>query len=351
MVRHPRLHSRQFLFSRTEWDSLPDWKETPFSDYFLYSHPLLEVNKVTKDHIELLLIGYFFDSRTPEKSNIGILNDLSTYVHLNDLLHHLDELSGRFVLVVRSSSTFVVIPDACAQREVFYDASFIMFGSQPKLLARAIHQQEHTDPDNQAFFTSQQFRKRSDYVGDVTQYENIRRLMPNHYADLHAKKVVRYFPSADDQRDPLVGRSEVRKVAEIAVQQLKGFIRAASLRTPIEMGVTAGIDSRILFLCSLDLPCTYFVEQQQGEGAKVDIRIASELAQRYQKVLEIRPLNRECTEKDRELRNASIDFPRLKRWDTQESESLCITGNVSEVARRFFERSKPLTGANLASMY
>jgi hypothetical protein len=40
---------------------------------------------------------------------------------------------------------------------------------------------------------------------------------------------------------------------------LKEFIKAAAIRNIINMAVTGGYDSRVLFLASLDVDCKYYV--------------------------------------------------------------------------------------------
>ena len=49
---------------------------------------------------------------------------------------------------------------------------------------------------------------------------------------------------------------------------LKGFIEAISKRNKIKMAVTAGYDSRVLFLASLGVKCKYYVSRHTNMNDK-----------------------------------------------------------------------------------
>jgi hypothetical protein len=80
-------------------------------------------------------------------------------------------------------------------------------------------------------------------------------------------------------------------------------LKAASLRYPLQIGVTAGYDSRILFLASRDIQCTYYTGKNHVKNNAIDVAVATKLAALYDESLEVRHANREITDAARSIQD------------------------------------------------
>jgi hypothetical protein len=122
---------------------------------------------------------------------------------------------------------------------------------------------------------------------------------------------------------------------------LKGFLTAAAHRYPLRMGVTAGYDSRVLFLASLGLDCAYYVSKLDGN--EIDIAISHQLVEAHGKQITIAAGESNVSEDLKLLQDQSLDFPRYRNHNNFESNSMLINGNVSEIARCFYGRMEGVT--------
>jgi hypothetical protein len=335
------LFNRQFLLSRERWEDC-NWPMIDVDDYHLYAHPNLDITTATEGARTLFLLGYVFDYRNPELSNQAIADRLVQSEHKEELFVETYHLGGHFVIIWRDAREFIVFSDACGQREVFYDTDLIAIGSQPKLLQEVITPKPWPEENASEFYRSEAFLRSKIYISVLTQWENFRHLRPNHYLDIRSALACRYFP-----REAL-GSLSVEEAGRRAISILQGYLKAASLRYPLQIGVTAGYDSRILFLASRDIQCTYYTGKNHVKNNAIDVAVATKLAALYDESLEVRHANREITDAARSIQDRSIDFPRYRPMAFGSPTTMTITGNVSEVARSYFGSIEYHTGADLA---
>ncbi len=293
---------------------------------------------------ELVLLGYFFDYRIPKRTNKDILNLLLGCNSFAELLDEVDECSGRFVLIFKTELELKLIHDAGGQHEVYFDTTFSVFGSQPKLIEKVIIGEELTDPDSLEFYQSADFFKLKTFVGDSTHRANIKHLLPNHFIDIRGKSVHRFFPLIP------IKKSTIREVVPKAIEMLQGFIKAAALRYPVELGVTSGYDSRILFLASRDLTFERYVNRNKEPDNPIDVKYAILLGKAHGISIEVRERGGEIDDA-REIYEASINFPRFRQLRIRPSSRMIINGHLSEIARNFFGYKKNVTGVDFTQMY
>ncbi len=91
------------------------------------------------------------------------------------------------------------------------------------------------------------------WPGDSAPFAEIKHLMPNHYFDLSAKKVVRFWPIKPLQQYSL------EEGVKIAAQTLKGLIAAAHKRFPLAVALSSGLDSRMMLAATKDFAEDVFV--------------------------------------------------------------------------------------------
>jgi hypothetical protein len=325
------IFRRQFLLTLHDNFDLP-WEKRKILDYNLYCHPDLEFEHVIKDDTELFLLGFLFDYEKPEYSNLQILESLSAEKSFNGFLEQLFKYSGHFVIIYKSNDKLLLLNDAVAQNEVYYDTSFSAVGSQPKLLSKVIPVLPHTEPLSAKFYSSDDFLLRKEFVGETTHAGNILHLTPNNFIDLKHKCISRFFPL-----NPIKEIS-IEEASSQARKMLKGYIKAASLRYNLTMGVTGGYDSRVLFLASLDLDCKYYVSKLPHLSDKHhDIYIPKKLTKAHNRVLTVITEREDIDEHATQILNASIDFPRKSQKLGQYFDNhIILNGNLSEIARNCF---------------
>ena len=337
-----RLFNRQFLLSKTRCESLR-WACHNIGGYFLYAHPNLELTVAHNHDVEAILLGYLFDHQVPERSNQDILNGLVSMQKPDALLERVDQCSGQYVLIFRSDKHCIVLHDAGGQQEIFYDTAFTTFASQPKLLQLVVQAAPIADSRARQFYTSDVFNQSKVFVGSSTHLEDVWHLSPNHYLDLDQKKVVRCFPR--QHRTSLTG--EV--AADRAIGMLRGFLRAASLRYDLRIGLTAGYDSRVLFLASLGIECQYYTSKNSSKDNAVDIAIAKRLARAHHQTLHVdEHMRRGISDEAMNIQDISIDFPRYRPLREYHPKKMIVNGNISEIARSYYGDHAYESGAELA---
>ena len=344
MTPEERLFTRQFLLT-TETGLPVNWPSWEIDAYSLYCHPSLEVTEVQKNGARAFLLGFAFSWRHPEWTHVDLLEDaLDGFADIRAVLARFDSVSGQYVLVVSHNGQVWISPDACAQREVFYSTDFAAVGSQPKILEKVVEVVEWENSEIREYYNSPGFNRKYGFIGDSTHVSNIRRLTPNHILKLSEKTVERIFPT---RKSSPTTRDEV---AAAAIERLSGFIKSASLRYKLRVGVTAGYDSRVLFLASLGADVQYYVSKSTSKGNATDIKIAQRLAKAHNVALEITSYGNEgIPEKDKEIQRKSVDFPMFRRLGAEpDYGTLIVNGNISEIARNYFHISGDITASLMA---
>jgi hypothetical protein len=337
------IFKRQFILSKTKVD-LPSWEEIQIKDYTLQIHPDLPYTTVQKGKTEIHLIGDLYDWVIPFQTNLQILESLNEGDSVLNYIQQLENISGQFLIIFKIGDCLFMHTDACAQFEVYYDTSFSVFASQPKLINRAIELTPYKDEELNAFFDSKEFSSKGVFFSNTTHASNVKHLMPNHHIDITNGSNVRHFPIVPIKPVPLdesAGRATV---------MIKGYLKAIAHRYRMAMAVTAGYDSRVLFLSSLDLPCQYFVyKHSYMNDDHVDIALPQILTSLFDKKLDIIPDIPKDQTQYGDAYEQSIDFPRFppiasKGYD----EHVYVNGNISEVARNYFGYHKNINAKDLA---
>lgn len=329
----------QFILTSQKHFTL-GWEKADIQNYALYHHPDVEYTHSTGGRKELYLLGSLYDWEKPERSNQEITDMLVSMGSVGELLEQLSGYAGEYVIVRKDDEGIILLNDACAQKGVYYDTSFTSFGSQPILLSEVIALEPQTSREAVEFYSSPAFATKKVFVGESTPAKNIRHLLPNHYIDITYRSVRRFFPEHP------INPVSTKNAAKLACQMLKGYIRAMAMRNEIAVAVTAGSDSRILFLASLDTECKYFVSQHKNMTDRhYDISIPRKLTQLYGKRFEVIPDNEDIPES----LGLSVDYPSISnqpKWLYK--NHLYLNGNISEIARNFYGNFKNVSARELA---
>lgn len=239
------IFRRQFLITNQNVLTDETWNKINLPDHncHISVHPDLETTIVRKGRVELILLGYILDPHHPQHGNSKILEGLLNYNSFDEITKGTDVLTGRFVLIYSDSQTIKVFNDATGFREVYFyknDDTFAC-GSSSNIIARYLNLKADNDQHLNAFFNSVEFNNNEKkWVGTKTIYKGVRKLLPNHYADLVLGKSFRYWPATERSFRSL------KTATEESANILSGTFSSAINRFPIHQTLTSGWDTRLL---------------------------------------------------------------------------------------------------------
>ena len=244
---------------------------------YLYSHIDLKVTVYEKNHISLILLGEIFDFENHKKSNEDILNDLSK----GDFKYFSEKLAdyaGRYVIIRIAYDQVFFFHDATASRKVYYtsarDGNWC--SSRPQLIAELLNINITSDESFQKYFKSYGYEWLAhSNIGNLTNYEEIFQLLPNHYLRYDDLNIKRYWPNKPVQQRPL------KEVAAKCAEMIKGYVTAFNERFDLMVPLTGGKDSRIIMAATREFRdrVFYYVNKEKRLNDKsADIVIPSRMA-------------------------------------------------------------------------
>lgn len=256
---------RQFLLARASIPSLAHWTCLRIANYYLYTHPDLDVSRTEDTMKSVVLIGSMFDADEPEKENADILKDIMANGNrVEDFVSGIKRYAGSYALLYRDNADFFIVQDALALREVYYCTldNLIVCGSQPNLVAKFSNPEIRptTDPDFLDYYRNH-LKDPKWWIGDETYYESVKHLLPNHYFDINRRAVGRYWP------DKPIKRLELDEAVSTSSAFLQGIMAAMAHRYPLMVAVTAGTDTRTVLAASRGIKDkVYYFVNNQGLG-------------------------------------------------------------------------------------
>ena len=204
------------------------------SKFVVYYDPRNEVAYECDEENFAFILGYAID---PEK-DIGSLAEICKQilsVARDDarFLSYTDTLCGRYIIIRGNGHSAALIQDACGMRTCYYGNSYV--ASHYELLNSFEGHDEHP-----FFKTYMGLSKRPWYLpGDLTPFEGIRALLPNHELDLKTHQIRRIFP-----REDMVHES-AEKVAAYCAWLISKEVKMLSEKYRLTASCTNGNDTRI----------------------------------------------------------------------------------------------------------
>ncbi|MCL5072422.1 MAG: hypothetical protein M1308_16255 [Actinobacteria bacterium] len=360
------LYCRQFLLSPKKIDSFPfpDWICTNVSNSFhIYSHPYLSVTQVQDESTRLTLIGYMLDPYKPDKSNKEILEDLLDDATAGkDILVSQDTLGGRYIIIMSTKNDMILFNDACGLRQIYYfiDKENQIWGcSQPDLLSEITDLELDKSVIND--FVKKIFYNQKEYFwpGSLSQFSEVKKLLPNHFLSLKKCEVFRFFP-----REPLV-ETELNEGVHKASILLKKLMKSAEARFQLALPLTAGLDSRTILAACREFKEKIFYytlfyppNKLKSPDLVIPMKILDELGLEHNMIDCTNPMDEWFA--DIYKKNVSyahsywggIAFGMYGRYP---EGRVCIKGNCSEIARCFYYKEgnynpKRIKGAYLSNL-
>jgi hypothetical protein len=325
--------------------ALPGWQHERVNDHNVYAHPELGVTIHRSDAgVTLLLLGFAIDPDYPEHDDAAVLEVLAADRERGTEQATIDRLSGRFVLFVFDGPRIHVQADATGARAVEYTWSGDEFhaASQSFLLAEAV---QLVDDDRRAAFAGSrhaQLDREAFLPADVTLFDHVHRLVPNHRLDVAERRQVRVWPV-----EPL-GEASLVEAAGFAARQLSASLEGASFRFPLSLPLTAGYDSRALLAATPRSRrarlYVYTLLYRHLSRFSADAHVASRVARRAglrHHLVDCRPLP---GAKWRRLYTGNSPLAHYDDWgviahgmlDGLPGGHVALKGNASEIVRNFY---------------
>ncbi len=243
------LHAGHSPPTGSLWQTLSrTWRTVELDDLSLRHHPETVVHVERRGTEFTALIGEAWVANPPyERSPVQMLAEQP----MMWIPRTLDELSGRFVAIVRRDGRTAVFHDAFGARAVFYQQDGpLALASHADLLAETFGV-----PRSRAmaeYLQSQTWKGMTmRYLpGDLTVFERVFMLVPNNLYDIERRRTQRYWP----RRPQVAGEPEA--FFEACDRYFAGF--AAFLRDRhLWLSVTGGIDSRLLIAALGHFGCDF----------------------------------------------------------------------------------------------
>jgi len=247
------LYCKQFILGPGFIEVMPGWRHLDLGhDLKLSIHPDLEVEQIVHADKKLAVIGNILDSLAPEKSNRDIISELIDGVdNIEALTRATGQYGGRWILILSFGDKKYIFNDAFGLRQIFYSdpniTGALWVVSQPGLAEKFLGLE--VDEDAEKFLDSYNVRTRTEFrwVAASTAFRGLTHLLPNRYLDLNTGLSHRYWPYAP------IGSMSTKDAEVFLEQRMSNLMRAAAARFPLALGITSGIDSRLVMAMSKDI--------------------------------------------------------------------------------------------------
>ena len=222
------------------------------SCFHLHTHPDLPVCQAEGVAVRAVLVGFIIDPAAPERTSQQVFQHLlaaaPTAATMPDALY---PMAGRWVFFLQEASTVTAFHDACGLRPIFYfdgpGRHNFWCSSEPGLLAAFAHAKKDQvlldEFEDAGMFEDREYW----WPAPLSGFAQVRRLLPNHSLSIPSGAVTRYWPKA-----PLAAMSVEQCAGEVALL-LANEVKAAALRQPLAITLTAGLDTRAVMAACKDV--------------------------------------------------------------------------------------------------
>jgi len=226
---------------------------------------------------KLILFGDFLDSRYPDKTSKQIASDLIRAHSIQELVDLSKYLAGRFIILFKvSKENILVLTDPTCTIPAYYSTKKNKFvvSSNQKAVANYLKVQK----SKTAIEIKNSAEEQQPLPYNMTMYEQIKILIPNHYLDCTSQKMIRFFPVS---RLP---EQNLEETVEQTIDLTKNIIAYFSKKYKLAIPMTAGLDSRTilaLFRERLDEISLYTFSHESFDEKIADISIPKQISERF----------------------------------------------------------------------
>ncbi len=222
-------------------------KSVEFDKFCIYAHSKLNVTIVNRAMVKIALIGYIINPFSPDDTNEEIIGKLADKCStVNEFFNEIDILSGRYILLFKNDTSFIIAGDACHLRQIYYGflEDTIVLTSSPKLFLDAFNYKLRISKEKLEFINNPNYLKQeSIWLGDESIDNRLEKLLPNHYLDVESrvKQRIPFFQHNFSNEEQILGY-----VSVILTNTFTSLVK----RHNVMQALTAGLDSRVLLAAS-----------------------------------------------------------------------------------------------------
>lgn len=337
---------RQYLLAPVRLEALRDWKVFAVgTDFYLHAHPDLTVYEAEAEGLRAVLAGFIIDPAQPEHSSEQVLQNVlgqaGTGAGMPGVVF---SIGGRWAMFVQEGQCLTAFHDACGLRPIFfYDGPGrrnFWCSSEPGLLAAfaAIKKDKVLldEFEDAGVFEDREYW----WPAPLSGFTEVRRVPPNHSLTIPTGEVRRYWPKA-----PLPAMTDEQCAAEVA-PMLSNEIKATSLRQPLAITLTAGLDTRVVLAASKEVASSAWFHTwllPSMPASSPDLVIPRKLLAPLGQELHVLRCNQKAEPSFAELYLSHAAFAHPYWRDIAAGLHRCfpekrlsVKGNCSEVGRCFF---------------
>jgi hypothetical protein len=269
----PKVCKGQFVLSRRR-ELVPEgWRARSHAGWVLgYSRPLTCTEVRTGDRLIGWLLGHAVDesgAMLGEASRVSLSSDSP-----GDFRAWSDGLTGRFIAIHFESAGPMLYQDIYGMLAGVFSREESIAASTGLLIPLT----PGTQFSRGRVMDADLPYRSAMYPLGITAREGVERLLPNHVLDLAARELRRVWPLEGFEHDG--SPEETAAETALVVTRAMAGVRAVH---PLQIPLTAGLDSRLLLACARELPdgTMYFTADLGDENGWIDVIAARQLAQRF----------------------------------------------------------------------
>lgn len=358
-MKEKLLFRRQFVITKRS-NKINSWKITNlFDDYKLYTHPDLNIVDISIGGKRAIVLGFFVDPDNINYSDYDILKDmLEKSYDFSDFQQKSISLTGRWILIYISDKEKKIFNDPATSRHIYYSSGDEMIlGSNSNIINYYIDHGKNKDPEFLEYISSKYYNiNEEERYSDATGYENIYKLLPNHYYDMDKKQSQRYWLETP--------YNNYNHAIDRATELLVNSFKAIDMRDYYKIfGLTAGFDSRVIYAAAsyAGIDTVYFLSTMNILKADhPDLVIAKEILNDHNKELvvldKLDPLKDEFAYyykeniEDTQILPKTLTAQHLLYSPDFPENTLYITGNNSAVFKDFYGQREASSGKEISKL-
>lgn len=261
-----KKYRRGFLFINR--NMLVNTKEIPehlkkieFNEtYDIYSDIDNDVQIIRRNNIVVSIIGICMDTSDYSMQKLSIIGKIIDNLSSDNLkgvdsenfLDYIDNLSGRFVIIICINSKIVIFNDACGTKTVYYHKMHQIVSSHYNLIKDLIPLEPLPLFEKFLQYNKEQIcnKKQAAWClpGSLTPFKDVELLVCNHYLHLNSHKIKRFFPRKEKPKTKVL--DVVKFIAEKISKSLKCLHKN---NFELYLSLTAGNDSRMSLSAAKDI--------------------------------------------------------------------------------------------------
>ena len=242
-----------------------------FGKYIVLTDSRTPILHAESEECECLIFGYAVNVFTGESEKLAeqMLEQCS---NIADVVKFEKSMGGKYIIFYRDGEQYYVQCDATSSIPVFYQTES-SFACTSNLHYIVEHYGYQPDPMLLHICKSGEISQAMPF--DITQYREIKQLLPNHYLSINEKKAVRFVNCAQKQ-----DRLMVEKATELAAPLIQNLCTFYQQTFAIRCPITSGRDSRVVlaFLThgGTKVPC-YTIKHPEHNDDSQDIVVPKQL--------------------------------------------------------------------------